>query len=891
MTLPYGTQVLHSQHGLGTLQVEQTDGLALVEFKGTILRVATTELRPLPSWEQALADPEWHNPLEVLAKAQAHAVRSLNRQWGVFSLSRIQLLPHQLWVCRKVTETWPSRWLVADDVGLGKTIEAGLILMSTFAHQRQCRFLVLCPASLTEQWAIRLREMFDLRTTVYDPALDKPNGHFWEDHSAVVASFHTLREDHKGRHARMLSSGTWDLVLVDEAHHYGAYEDGRTTKAYQLLQKMFDEKVVQSSVFFTGTPHKGNTYAFLSLLELLRPDLFDPDSPAEPQFPSLQHAMIRNNKVCATDLKGKRLFRGHRVRTLDYAYTDEEAAFYRRLTAFIEEGFLYAGQLEGNEQRAVGLVLKSMQKIASSSVAAIRKTLTKRLNRLSTNVIEIDRKQEILEQMSGQENVDLDVLSRLEEQISELSDEITVIENERPFLEELIGLADQVTDESKINMILETLQGDLTDRSVLFFTEYKATQALLVSALNQIYGDGCTGFINGDNRLEGVVTQAGKTKTISAARSDQADLFNAGSLRFLVSTEAAGEGIDLQRRCHTLIHVDVPWNPMRMHQRVGRLNRYGQENEVEVFTFLNPGTLENHIRGLLQAKISRINQALGAVMDDPEDMLQLVLGMEGSGFFDDLYSQGLRPSTDSSRTWFDAKTASFGSSDVISVVQSLLGNVAKFDFQSVSKEIPEVDLGDLIPFFKAILALQGRELMTSGEDFEFVTPEAWAQDYGIQDRYKKVRFDRNAPKTSVVFGLGTQVMEKALDDAERRPGSVSSLPQERWPKHVAVFRLFDRVTDAKATGHSRIVAIEQDGEGHRMMSDSELIHGINAMLKTPKALALSGRKAPTHRDACGQWLQGAAEKVQGSLEQLGRGFRSPGFEFIGGVFSSPPDRP
>jgi hypothetical protein len=578
------------------------------------------------------------------------------------------------------------------------------------------------------------------------------------------------------------------------------------------------------------------------------------------------------------------------VRTLDYTYTDEEAAFYRRLTAFIEEGFLYAGQLEGSDQRVVGLVLKSMQKIASSSVSAIRKTLTRRLNRISTSTLEVHQKQEILEQLSGMENVDLDLLSRLEEQISELSDEISIIENERPFLEELIGLADLVTEESKINMILRTLEGDLADRTVLFFTEYKATQALLVSALNKVYGDGCTGFINGDNRLEGVQTQAGKTKTLVATRAEQADMFNAGALRFLVSTEAAGEGIDLQKRCHTLIHVDVPWNPMRMHQRVGRLNRYGQQNEVEVFTFLNPGTLENHIRGLLQEKIGRINQALSAVMDDPEDMLQLVLGMEGAAFFDDLYSQGLRPSNDSSRTWFDAKTASFGSSSVISVVQALLGNVAKFDFQSVSKEIPEVDLGDLVPLFKSVLALQGRELMTSGEDFEFVTPSEWTETYGILDRYKNVRFDRNAPKNRTVFGVGTLAVEKALDDAERRPGSVSSLPLDRWPKHIAVFRVFDRVTDAMTSGSSRIAAIEQDGEGHRLMSDSELIHAINGALKTPKALKQSGRKAPSDSDSCGQWLQGAAACVQGSLDQLGSGFRSPGVEFVGGVFSSPSER-
>jgi hypothetical protein len=127
-------------------------------------------------------------------------------------------------------------------------------------------------------------------------------------------------------------------------------------------------------------------------MKLIRPDLFDPEKPAEPQFQHLQQAMIRNNKISATDLRGNRLFKGHTVSTLEFEYSDEEREFYERLTAFIEEGFLYAGGLAENEQRAVGLVLKAMQKLAASSVAAIRKALVKRLERLTTNATEIKKK-------------------------------------------------------------------------------------------------------------------------------------------------------------------------------------------------------------------------------------------------------------------------------------------------------------------------------------------------------------------------------------------------------------------------------------------------------------------------------------------------------------------
>ena len=889
MTIAQGSQVLHARQGIGTLQVEQGDGLALVEFKEGFSRVPMTELTPLPSWGQVLSEPEWHNPAEVLSKIQANAIRAINRQWGIFSLSRIQLLPHQLWVCRKVMEPWPSRWVVADDVGLGKTIEAGLILMSGLAHQRIKRFLILCPASLTIQWQLRLRKMFDIRTTVYDPILDKKGSHFWDDHEAVIASFHTLRDDLHDRHARLLASGPWDMVIVDEAHHLGAYEGGQRTKTFQLLRKLFDQKLVRSSVFFTGTPHKGNSFAFFSLMKLIRPDLFDPEKPAEPQFQHLQQAMIRNNKISATDLRGNRLFKGHTVSTLEFEYSDEEREFYERLTAFIEEGLLYAGGLADNEQRAVGLVLKAMQKLAASSVAAIRKALVKRLERLTTNATEIKKKEQLLDVLGSREDteIDLDRQSRLDEEIAELSREITIIKNERPFLEELISLASKVTTESKITRIIEAIQRDLPDRSILFFTEYKATQALLISALNKVYGDHITGFINGDDRLEGVRNRAGNLKILQASRADQADAFNEGKLRFLVSTEAAGEGIDLQQQCHTLMHVDVPWNPMRMHQRVGRLHRYGQQHVVDVFTLLNPGTVENEIRILLQEKITRINKALGAVMDDPEDMLQLVLGMQGPGFFEELYSEGMRKSPDSSQTWFDAKTAKFGTADILSTVNSLLGNVAKFDFQSAAKDIPVVDLVDLVPFFRTALFLLGRELMTSGEDFEFVTPEPWKEFFGIKDRYEKVRFDRNAPKDRHVFGVGTQPVDKALDHAEKLTGLVAGLPSDRWPQHLAVFRVHDRVTEPAPSMNARIVGIQQDGSGQKIMPDSELVQLLNGALRSPKSLSLVSRKAPAEFMPCMNWLQQASEMVNQQASSIGHGFRVPGVEFIGAVFSIP----
>ena len=194
-------------------------------------------------------------------------------------------------------------------------------------------------------------------------------------------------------------------------------------------------------------------------------------------------------------------------------------------------------------------------------------------------------------------------------------------------LKQLIVAASAVSRETKVKQLVEVVATRFADQPVLFFTEYKATQALVISALQSRFGDDCATFINGDEELDGVLLSSGVVTKLREPRESAATRFNAGQVRFLVSTEAGGEGIDLQERCHVLIHVDLPWNPMRLHQRVGRLNRYGQKYPVEVVTLRNPDTVESRIWDKLNEKLKRIMLALGNAMEEPEDLLQLVLGM------------------------------------------------------------------------------------------------------------------------------------------------------------------------------------------------------------------------------------------------------------------------
>ena len=190
--------------------------------------------------------------LKLITRVQAEAIQSINDAWGVFSPSRIALLPHQLWVCRRVQEEWPTRWLIADDVGLGKTIEAGLILWPLLAKERVKRLLILAPASLVEQWQYRLRTMFDIRIARYAADSDTEQGGFWQTHNQVIASLNTLRLDHNGRHERLFEGDPWDLLIVDEAHHLNADERSGPTLGYRLVQQLVEEEHVKSMLFFTG---------------------------------------------------------------------------------------------------------------------------------------------------------------------------------------------------------------------------------------------------------------------------------------------------------------------------------------------------------------------------------------------------------------------------------------------------------------------------------------------------------------------------------------------------------------------------------------------------------------------------------------------------------------
>ena len=770
-------KVKHATLGIGTVDsVKQ--GYAIVTFENEETKKCPfDELEVLQDIYSELRNANKSNPEEVIAKVQSALIQTINNKWGVFSRSNIDLLPHQLWVCNQVLKEWPVRYLVADDVGLGKTIEAGLMIWSLITSKKAHRILILTPAPLTFQWQERLLNMFDLTFDVFTVEQEKSKVNYWKGHSHVIASFPTVAMDNEQRKQQILESEPWDLVIVDEAHHMNATERQGKTLQYKFFEELEQAGKVISTILFTGTPHRGFDFGFFSLMKLVNPNVFDPKKEYSEQFKELSKYFIRNNKQNTVDMDGNKLFKPIHQHPKSFSYTEKESLFYEELSDFIEEGKAYALSKSGTIVNSIQLVLIALQKLASSSIAAVTSALeTRKKNLLAirdNKLKEVDVSyKELYEAINSDSEYEEDEeTDKIAKEFETLYKKKTfkLMENEISNLESLINLGNQVTHESRIDQIISIVEEEYPTENVLFFTEYKKTQSLLMTELMRKWGADCVTFINGDESLGDVIMPDGSKKDFSIKRTDAADKFNSGRVRFLISTEAAGEGIDLQKNCHVLIHADIPWNPMRLHQRVGRINRYGQKKDVDVITLRNPDTVESKIWEKLELKIMSITKAFSAGMSDPDDMMMLVLGMQSSKFYDDLYSEGFTAAKSGNvSSWFDSKEKTFGGEKAVSLISNMIGNAAKFNLEGLP-DVPKCDLKDLANFFKRAITLQGKRLSIADDRYSFITPSEWFNEYGIKPRYDNLIFRRNPKEdesSKNICGVGHIAFDKCLAFAD-----------------------------------------------------------------------------------------------------------------------------
>ncbi|EPW8907098.1 helicase-related protein [Pseudomonas aeruginosa] len=521
----------------------------------------------------------------------AHAIKVWNENTGALSHLEIEPLPHQIHLVHHIIASGNYNWLIADDVGLGKTIETGMLLHALRQRDLIKRILLVTPAGLTKQWQEELYHKFKIEDfEIYgeDFFINEPRQ--WKMHDCVIGSMDRLKQE--GHLESLLQAEPWDLVIFDEGHRLSRRQYGQkldSSERYDLAKSLRSQ--TEHMLLLSATPHQGMQDKFVALLELLRPERRT-DLMALNVKPEILHDMVfRNHKADVTDAEGNFIFQGKITSALQVPSSTESIEFDKTLQDYLRKGY-DAGEALGRTGNAIGFVMTVYRKLASSSAAAIHRALCNRLQRLLDDEAN---------GLSDEEPRDQRYLGEWEEQFT--SDAREFFAGEVQLLKDLIAEAAALkANDLKLKLFIEDIIGKIhaanADEKVLIFTEYRTTQNYLREALAGHYGSDQVELINGSMQ--------------HAERREAIKRFEEQG-RFLISTEAGGEGINLQSKCHVMVNYDLPWNPMRLVQRIGRLYRYGQKKKVVVFNIQQTDSLDQNIVDLMYERIDSVVTDLAEV--------------------------------------------------------------------------------------------------------------------------------------------------------------------------------------------------------------------------------------------------------------------------------------
>jgi len=532
------------------------------------------------------------------------------------SIARVDPLPHQLEAVYEYFLRLPRiRFLLADDPGAGKTIMAGLLLKELKIRGLAKRVLIITPANLTFQWQREMKDKFHESFEIIRGDVLRANygTNPWQERNQVITSISWVSRIKDARDSLLRSS--WDLIIVDEAHKMSASDPNHKTLAYQLGEALATR--TDHYLLMTATPHKGDPEHFCLFLRLLDADVYG-------DVKSLQEAMQRNSApfylrrtkeamVSFPDpdtRQVKKLFTKRIVQTIPFQIDADEWEFYDALTRYVEDQSIKAQAADENTGRVVGFTMAMLQRRFASSVYAARRSLERmRDNRQKI----LDDPQAYRQQLIRRQlPEDFDDLTE-EEQLEILAELEELVPSVDPHeLREEIGQLSRLIDqaraleqrevETKLSKLREVLsqQGVFQDPSMklLLFTEHKDTLDYLVEKLTQ-WGLRVT-QIHGGMKIGDRDTPETRLWAERQFRD---------SAQVLVATEAAGEGINLQF-CWFMINYDIPWNPVRLEQRMGRIHRYGQEKDCLILNFVATNTREGRVLQKLFERLEQIGQDL-----------------------------------------------------------------------------------------------------------------------------------------------------------------------------------------------------------------------------------------------------------------------------------------
>jgi superfamily II DNA or RNA helicase len=586
-----------------------------------------------------------HDLALLVESARIRLAYAHDRQFAV-SLSGIRTLPHQIEAVYQKMLPQPSlRFLLADDPGAGKTIMAGLLIKELKLREAIDRVLILCPAPLTIQWQDEMQRWFGETFDIIFAAVDQQQlSNPWQRSNQVIASLDYAKQDDV---RERIWQQRWDLLIIDEAHkcsaQTGSASAGRvpsviTTKRYELASKLTGQS--EHVLLLTATPHHGDEDKFAHFLRLLDPDLFPEPHRLGKQASEIRNDLFRLGEDCPwalrrlkEDLKemdGARLFPDRHAITVPFTLNAEEFALYKEVTAYINE---FIPQQSGQRSTSAALARTVFQRRLASSACAIHESLKRRLQKQSELLEELEalspsQRSRRLAMLQGrladaeQEEDDLDEVDR-----DVLVDEFTAAQEldqlraEIAALKELVDQARRVREaatDSKLQALKQCLDRsqfvELKDGrgKLLVFTEHRDTLNYIRSHLGR-WGYTTCAIHGGMNPHE---------------RKRAQETFRTGC-QICVATEAAGEGINLQF-CHLIINYDMPWNPTRLEQRLGRIHRIGQRDDCYAFNFVATNSeagdsiVEGRILQRLLEKLEVMKRSLeGRVFDVIGEILSL----------------------------------------------------------------------------------------------------------------------------------------------------------------------------------------------------------------------------------------------------------------------------
>lgn len=537
------------------------------------------------------------------------------------SISRVDPLPHQLEaVYDYLLKLARVRFLLADDAGAGKTIMAGLLIRELQLRGLAERIIIICPANLAFQWQRELKEKFDEKFLVMEGGdiRDQFGVNQWLEQKKVITSLDLAKRTEILPGLRQVH---WDLIIVDEAHRMSWTPPARKTARYALGELLRDTS--DHILSLTATPHKGDPANFSLFLQLIDPDAYaDVRSIHEAMDRRQAPFYLRRTKEAMVYFPERRpdgswvaekIFAKRIPHTVDFQIDGSEFELYREITRFVKrQSAKAAAQGDDPRARAVGFLMSLYQRRLASSTYAMRHSLENRARRLEDG---LKRAQE-LARLAPPEIPDPEEIEEMEEtereRLEELLEAITLTANAEQVREEIAELremakqAQAVEDigaEAKLSKLGELLHRegffDHPEKRLLLFTEFKDTLDYLVGKL-KAWGFK-VGFIHGG------LKPGSRDEPGTRLYSEQQ--FREGAIQVLVATEAAGEGINLQV-CNILFNYDIPWNPNRLEQRMGRIHRYGQRKDCLIFNFVATNTIEGRVLQRLLEKLQEIRDAL-----------------------------------------------------------------------------------------------------------------------------------------------------------------------------------------------------------------------------------------------------------------------------------------